>query len=113
MLVSSFLIQGCTTVPDRFTTTAGEADCGHRTESMSEVGFALEVFLKKYSFLPAPDEAIVAGRKCFARTAQNLAELKGKKIIALTLADMSASATRNTMDGVYSVYVTGNVRYAP
>ena len=113
MIIATFLIQGCTTIPDRFTTSASEPDCAHNTESITEVGFALEVFLRKYSFLPVPDEAIVAGRKCFVRTAQNLAELKSKKIVAPTLADMNASATRNIMDGTYSVYVTGNVRYAP
>lgn len=80
---------------------------------MSNVGFALEVFLRKYSFLPVPDEAIVEGRKCFARTAHNLAQVQGKKIVTPTLADMNASATRNIIDGNYSVYVTGNVKYLP
>lgn len=113
VLLGVLVLEGCTTIPDRFAKSESEPDCGHRSEPIAANGFALEVFLKKYSFLPNPDASIVAGRECFTKTAQTLAQKAGKKIVAPTLADMNASATRNIMDGTYSVYVTGKVMFAP
>lgn len=103
---------GCTTIPDRFRTSESiYPNCGYRTELVGNAGVALEVFFKKYSFFPNPDDAIQEARECFVRTALELAQRQAKKIMPITAADMSTSATRNIVDAYYSVYVTGKVNY--
>ena len=83
VLISALVLEGCTTIPDRFATSESEPDCGHRSEPIAANGFALEVFMKKYSFLPNPDASIVAGRECFTKTAQTLAQRPGKRLFHL------------------------------
>lgn len=107
------MLFGCATVPDRFTSDPMHSgDGGFRMENESSIGFSLEIFYKEYSFLPDPDNAIQGARTYFRKTAEELAKQRGKTIIPVTIADMHAAATRNILDGYYSVYVTGKVTYS-
>jgi hypothetical protein len=111
-LISATVMGGCTTVPDRFTQDASiHANCGYSITSSEKNSFALEVFLKQYSFLPSPDSAIQEARECFKKTAKTLAQRNKREINSISLSDMSTSAARNTIDGNFSVYVTGKISY--
>lgn len=113
MLALAFCITGCTTIPDRFTRDESMSpDCGYHAEPLGNASFALEVFLKSYSFFPSPDAAVQEARECYSKTAALLAKRQGKMIKPITSSDMNTSPTRNIMDGYYSVYVTGKVVYA-
>ena len=102
----------CTTIPHRFTQDeAIYPNCGYRIEPMGDKGFALEIFLKQYSWGLSAESAILSGRECFTTTAAFLAQDQGKKIAPLTAADMNTSTTRNLIDANFSVYVTGKVAY--
>lgn len=104
----------CTTIPERFTQNeAIYPNCGYVVEPLGDAGFALEIFLKRYSFYPNPDPSIQAGKECFTKTAAFLAQQQGKKIAPITAADMSSNISRNPFgDANYAVYVTGKVSYA-
>ncbi len=104
---------GCATVPDRFSRDPMlSGDGGYKMDNESSIGFSLEIFYKEYSFLPDPDNAIQGARAYFRKTAEVLAKQRGKTIIPITIADMHPTATRNILDGYYSVYVTGKVTYS-
>jgi hypothetical protein len=103
---------GCTTIPNRFNTSDAIVEgCGYVVDGESTEGFSLEVAYKEYKFFPSSDPVILAARACFSKTAAELAKRKGKAIVPLTTADMSASTNRNIVDAQYLVNVTGRVRY--
>ena len=113
LLVATLVPSGCTTIPRRFNTSDTIAEsCGYVVEGEDASGFVLEVAYKEYKFFPNADPVIVAARACFSKTATEIARRKGKVIVQLTSADMSATANRNIVDGQYVVNVVGRVRYA-
>ena len=104
----------CTTIPSRFNTADAIVEgCGYVVDSQDNQGFSLEIAYKEYKFFPSSDPVIVAARSCFALTAGELARRKGRAILPLSTADMSATASRNVVDAQYLVNVAGRVRYAP
>lgn len=113
ILLSVLLLPGCTTIPSRFTQNESiYPNCGYVIEPLGDAGFALEIFLKRYSFSD-PDPPLQAGKECFTKTAAFLAQQQGKKIAPITAADMSSNVSRTPFnDGNFSVYVTGRVSYA-
>ena len=112
-LTVAFGVTGCTTMPDRFVSDKSIfPNCGYSTEPIGNTGFALEIFIKNYSFTPSPDASIQLGRECFTKTAVELAKRQRKRIVPMMSVDMNTSATRNIIDANYSIYVTGKVTYA-
>jgi hypothetical protein len=106
------LFAAYTTIPDRFTQNESiYPNCGYHAEPLGDTGFALETFLKQYSFGPSAEAAIQSGRECFAKTATFVAQNQGKKIAHLTAAEMNTSTTRNAFDAHFSVYVTGKIAH--
>ena len=112
-IVSAAAMQlACTTIPSRFNSSDAIVEgCGYVVDSDGAQGFSLEVAYKEYKFFPSSDPVILAARACFSKTAAELAKRKGKSIVPLTSADMSATANRNIVDAQYLVNVTGRVRY--
>lgn len=106
------IITGCTTVPPRFNQVPSEsANTGYVIELEDSNGFHLETFLKSYSFFPNPDDNIQEAKQSFIRIAQFLAEERGRKSKPIIPSMLQANATRNIVDGNYSIYVSGRVDY--
>ena len=111
-LAIAFVIVGCTTIPDRYVRDPVDpSSCGYRVEPTEKAGFALEVFYKEYKFLPSADQPVQGAKQCFLRTAERLAKQEGRTLKPIFLGDINAAPTRNTVDGTYSVFVTGRVQY--
>lgn len=106
-------VSACTTIPKRFQVDPGlSTSGGYIIESETPSGFTLEVFYKSYSFFPNPDPSIQEAKAFFVRVALEIARKKGKTIKPPVSTELSASASRNILDGHYAVYVTGKVEYA-
>jgi len=106
------LITGCTTVPKRFHQNKGiSANGGYLIEQADATGFYLETFYKSYSFMPSPDDNIQVAKDYFAKIAHTIAANKQKRIKPILKSQLKSSATRNILDGVYSIYTSGRVNY--
>ena len=100
-IFSALALSACTTIPDRFTTSAAIVDgCGYVIEGEDGNGFALEIAYKEYSFFPSPDPIMLAARACFIKTATEIARREGKTIIPPTSADMSTQLRYGGLEDV-------------
>ena len=113
-LVAIAIAGGCSSVPERMQTEDAPVEgCGYSVTGDAASGFSLEVIVVRYAFFPNADQAIQAGQECFTKTAQMVAARGGRRAAPIGVGDMSSSATRNIVDGRYTVRVTGKVAFAP
>lgn len=110
---AALTFSACSTVPDGYMRDPSDpSNCGYRTEATEQPGFALEVFYKEYKFLPSAEQPVQGAKQCFIRTAERLAKQQGKSLKPIFFGDINAAPTRNTLDGTYSVFATGRVRFS-
>jgi hypothetical protein len=103
---------GCTTIPGRFQPASHINDrIGYVVEKEDDKGFYLETFYYEYSFFPNADKSIENGRAYFAELANEIASKRGRQINPIIKSSLNVNATRNIIDGKYSVYVSGRVDF--
>lgn len=110
--VLAFLLASCTTIPARFNQNPQISENGgYVVSAETEKGFQLEAFYKSYSFTPSPDDNIQEAKNYFIATANEQSMLRKKKIQPIQASTLAANATRNMIDGVFSIYITAPVLY--
>jgi hypothetical protein len=111
-IIQSLWLCGCTTIPGRFQIASNINDrLGYVIEKEDNKGFYLETFYHEHSFLPNPDKSIENARAYFVELANDIASKKGREINPIAKSSLNANATRNIIDGRYSVYVSGRIDY--
>ena len=106
------MFTGCTTIPSRFQNYPQiSPNGGYIIESEDENGFSLEIFYKSFSFTPSPDDNIQDAKNFFIRIAQDFASKRKHSIKPIIASQLKTSFSRNIIDGMYAIYISGKVYY--
>lgn len=108
------LLGSCTTIPNRYLEDPSVSkNGGYIIEDENNAGFYLDVFYKSYSFAPNPDDNIQDAIDYFKKIASNKAKDRAKSLKLIKKSQLEINTTRNSIDGYYSIYVSGKVEYGP